>query len=787
MEALKAAVKNGANAVYLGGKLFNARHYASNFTFEELEEAISYAHFYGVRVYITVNILIDNSEMEEAVEYIRYLYNKDVDGVIVQDIGLAKLIRDNFPDMEIHGSTQMTIYNLEGARLLEEMGFTRVVLARETPISEIARIKRESKIELEVFVHGALCMSYSGQCLLSSVIGGRSGNRGTCAQPCRLEYKALDKRGNILNKLEDKYLLSPRDLNTIYNIEDLIEIPVDSLKIEGRMKRPEYVANIVKTYREAIDQGSKEIDKLRSQEVRQLFNRGFTRGLGLGDFGRDYMSLDRPDNRGLEIGEILDINKNNLKVKLLDKLNRGDTIEVRQKNGSFRSFQSPFEGEKNTIIVMENIRDVDPKFNIRRLNSISLLEKYKESYQFDQDRDISMEASIKIGESPILKITCDDLEIEEIGGAKVEEAKTQGLDREKIVKQVSKLGNTRYSLKNIEVDLDENAFIPVRELNELRRCAIEKLDRIICNFNNRPEKKPEEVSISLPTRGKSREQAESRLNIRVSNLRQLFQVDLKKLHRLYLDHNINLDIAFEKIRDEDVDVYLWTDNILDSKDMGEIGGILEKYQEKLKGISISNLGLLKLIKKDHNLKIHGDTALNIFNNWTIEALRDMGLESFSLSQELNLGQIKNLNENTISRLESVVYGRIKVMTTRNCPFSPMKNCKDDRECGSCQLARKVYLEDRKGQLLAVERINSVSKIYDSKILFLLEDLEEIGKSKVKDYRLDFTVEEDNIGEIQDLYYKSLRGIKLSKKDGEFLDSLKKDNKLSKGHYYKGLL
>ena len=304
MEALKAAVKNGANAVYLGGKLFNARHYASNFTFEELEEAISYAHFYGVRVYITVNILIDNSEMEEAVEYIRYLYNKDVDGVIVQDIGLAKLIRDNFPDMEIHGSTQMTIYNLEGARLLEEMGFTRVVLARETPISEIARIKRESKIELEVFVHGALCMSYSGQCLLSSVIGGRSGNRGTCAQPCRLEYKALDKRGNILNKLEDKYLLSPRDLNTIYNIEDLIEIPVDSLKIEGRMKRPEYVANIVKTYREAIDQGSKEIDKLRSQEVRQLFNRGFTRGLGLGDFGRDYMSLDRPDNRGLEIGEI---------------------------------------------------------------------------------------------------------------------------------------------------------------------------------------------------------------------------------------------------------------------------------------------------------------------------------------------------------------------------------------------------------------------------------------------------------------------------------------------------
>ena len=253
MESLYAAVENGANAVYLGGKLFNARQNASNFGYEEIKEAIAYAHLNRVKVYVAINILIDDREMDKALDYIKFLYEEDIDAIIVQDLGLAKLVRELFPTLNIHASTQMTINNLEGVKFLEDLGFTRVVLARETPLEEIKRIRRASSIELEGFIHGALCVSYSGQCLMSSVIGGRSGNRGRCAQPCRMPYSIVDKEGELLDDWQELHLLSPKDLNTLDYIKELIEAGIKSLKIEGRMKRPEYVATIVETYRKAID------------------------------------------------------------------------------------------------------------------------------------------------------------------------------------------------------------------------------------------------------------------------------------------------------------------------------------------------------------------------------------------------------------------------------------------------------------------------------------------------------------------------------------------------------
>ena len=291
MESLHAAVQNGADAVYLGGKIFSARQYAANFNTDELAEAVKYAHLRGSKVYVTVNILLENKELEEAVDYIKYLYEIDVDGLIVQDLGLAYLIKCLFPDFELHGSTQMTINNLEGVLFLENMGFKRVVLARELSIDEIKHIKDCSTIELEGFIHGALCVCYSGQCLMSSIIGGRSGNRGTCAQPCRMPYSIVSLNdGELANsKLEKKHLLSTKDLCTIENMEQVVDSGLETLKIEGRMKRPEYVALVVSKYRNALDRGSSAISEEDKEELLQIFNRGFTKGYLFGDFGKGFI------------------------------------------------------------------------------------------------------------------------------------------------------------------------------------------------------------------------------------------------------------------------------------------------------------------------------------------------------------------------------------------------------------------------------------------------------------------------------------------------------------------
>ena len=255
MDALKAAVQNGANAVYLGGKNFNARQYASNFDNDEIMEAIRYAHLRNVKVYITLNILLDEGELSHAIDYVRYLRKIGVDAIIVQDIGFASLIREIFPDMEVHASTQMTINNIYGIEHLKKMGFKRVVLAREVSIEEIKSISNKTNMELEVFIHGALCFSYSGQCLMSSFIGGRSGNRGRCAQPCRMPYTPIDENGQLLLDWDKLHLLSTRDLNTIEEINELLVAGVKSFKVEGRMKRPEYVATVISAYRKAIDFG----------------------------------------------------------------------------------------------------------------------------------------------------------------------------------------------------------------------------------------------------------------------------------------------------------------------------------------------------------------------------------------------------------------------------------------------------------------------------------------------------------------------------------------------------
>ena len=323
-ECLKAVIEAGCDAVYLGGKSFSARSFATNFNNEELVEAIKYAHLYGVKVYVTVNTLVYEKEVDSFIEYIDFLHKNNVDAILVQDIGMLHLIRSIFPNLEVHASTQMHIHNIESAKLMKKIGVKRVVLARETPLELVKEIKKIG-IDVETFVHGALCVSYSGQCLMSSLIGGRSGNRGSCVGCCRLKY---DLKINDKIVYKDKYVLSMRDLNTVKDIGKLIDAGIDSLKIEGRTKRPEYSYLVTKIYRKAIDNYIKykdvKISKKDEMDLLEIFNRTFTKGYILND--NDVINNYRPNHVGLEIGKVIYSNNGAVKIKLSNYLNKLDGI-----------------------------------------------------------------------------------------------------------------------------------------------------------------------------------------------------------------------------------------------------------------------------------------------------------------------------------------------------------------------------------------------------------------------------------------------------------------------------
>ena len=326
MESLIAAMNKGADAIYLGGNKFSARAYASNFDNDNMIKAVDYAHSYGAKVYVTLNTILKENEIEEAVRYVGFLYEIGVDAIIIQDLGLFKRVKEDYPDFEIHASTQMTIHNGEGALFFKEKGFHRIVLSRELSLDEIKYISKDLGIETEIFVHGALCVSYSGQCLMSSMIGGRSGNRGRCAQPCRMEYTLKGE-----NSGEKKaYLLSPKDTCTLDSIGDIIDSGAYSLKIEGRMKRPEYVAGVVDNYKKAVE---KELYKTEynvskgKRELLQLFNRGgFSTAYLHKNLGKDMMSFNNPRNTGLPLGRI----EKNGEILLKENISIGDGFRFRE-------------------------------------------------------------------------------------------------------------------------------------------------------------------------------------------------------------------------------------------------------------------------------------------------------------------------------------------------------------------------------------------------------------------------------------------------------------------------
>lgn len=788
-EALVSAVENGADAIYLGGKLLNARKYASNFEEKELIEAIRYAHLHGVKIYVTVNILVGDSEIDEAMDYIRFLYESDVDAVIVQDLGLASLIHRLFPKLEIHGSTQMTINNLYGAKYLEKLGFTRVILARETPVEEIRHIKENSKIELESFVHGALCMAYSGQCLMSSFIGGRSGNRGTCAQPCRMEYHISDEEGVALEKIDKLHYLSPKDLNTIDYIEELIDAGISSLKIEGRMKRKEYVATVVKTYRKALDKGNSSITREDREDLTQIFNRGFTKGLGFSDFGRSFMSVDRPDNRGVLAGNIVDVDRKNIYIKLITDIDKGDGIEFQLSNGSYKGLLAPKDAKAGDLISIFKRGHVDIDSKVYRTSSLKLMEKINEKESQAHAEPITMDVVIKQDEKPKLTVYYENYKVEVELDKIVEKSKNIALTEDKVEEQLARLGDTDFYLEDIKIDLDDNSFMTHKDLNRLRREALEKLVDKMTNFNSPIKIDEEDYKVvkedALRLNPFNRDDG-IKLSIKIENMGQLRQLNFNKMDRIYLPINGDLESMLDEVENSDLEVYLWTDKILYHDDLEDLKRIVDLNQDRFKGIWVSNLGSLEYFKERYDKKFHGDIGLNIFNSYSASYFLNE-LSSISLSSELNLKQIKRISNNVKGNLESIVYGYVPVMITKNCPFATIKNCKNDDKCNTCKYSEGYGLYDRKAMNFKSFRRNGHSIIYNSVPLMLLDKLNEINDAGVNIFRLDFTHEKGEIEDIQTMYYDYLNGNIDYNHVLEFVEGYKEDKNITMGHFYRGII
>jgi putative protease len=799
--SLYAAVQNGCDAVYLGGKSFNARKSADNFTLDELKDVFAYAHIRGVEVYVTVNTLYKDSEVKGVLEFIENIYQYGVDGVILQDLGTAKLVKGNFPNLELHASTQMTIHNVEGAKYLEELGFSRAVMARELSIAEVKEIAKNTNLEIEAFVHGALCISYSGQCLMSSLIGGRSGNRGRCAQPCRLPYSLVDlENGEVVKKEhEKKYLLSPKDINTLEIIPELIEAGITSFKIEGRMKRPEYTALVTEKYRKYIDgyfeKKAYQVLTKDQEEIEQIFNRGgFIPGYYLGKDNLDLISHQRPKNWGVKVGEVLAYNQQTkeCKIKLSKNLSEGDGIEVWVDGGKNTGMVlSDYQQISKDIISVEirgKIKEGNPVY---RTSQKELLERLQESYVLPdtiKKVEIFGQVSAKLGRP--MEISLWDSAGHYVSAQSdfiPEEAQKRAISDDDFEEQLSKLGNTPYELESLELDIDDNLFIPISKINELRRDGVEKLDyQRSQQFIETPRNdriKDETLSLESSKLGDKKD-----LAVYLKSLDYIEEVLELGVDRVYCDsRGLQIEKIIDKFKGYQSQLFVKLPQISRSAEMKRVKKEIEELeQSEVSGYLVPQLGVAELLTDSEKLLI-ADYPLNTFNSYTVKHWQEEGYQSLVLSPELNLQEIKEIAKYNNIDKELIVYGHLPMMITEYCPIGSVKNdFSFDKKCqGECS-NRSYGLLDRKGMVAPIEadRSSCTTIIYNSQPLYLIDYLAEISLAGCQSYRLDFILEEkDEVLEIIKAYQAKLQGedVDLSELSFRF-----KKKGYTTGHFYRGV-
>ena len=712
-EAFLAAVENGANAVYMGGKLFNARANATNFDINELKNIVEYAHLRNVKVHITMNTLLDDVEINEALEFAYEIYEIGVDAVIVQDIGLAHVLHKYVPNLELHASTQLSIHSLEGVNELAKVGFSRVVLARELSIDEIKYIVENTKTEIEIFAHGAQCISYSGQCLMSSMIGDRSGNRGKCAQPCRLPYKLI-KNSDVMG---NGYLLSPKDLSII---DILQEIPnVASLKIEGRMKSPEYVAVVVSTYRKYLDMVSTDnknipVKNEDSQNLLQIFNRGgFSKAFLKGKTGRDAMCYEKPKHWGIYIGKVLAYdNKRYITLDNTSNINIGDGIEIwNNSNDSPSTIVSELINNK-----VGRIRgNIKPGDNVYKTSDKILNQKARETYSRDSSRKNDVNVYLQILSSQNILVRINDFEY--VSNIIPEISQNQPLDKEKVKKQFLKTGNTPFNVKHIEIALDENLFLPVSSLNEIRRNAFEAYkENLISSMQRKVNKRAlKNISAYIPLPHMRKE-----ISIFFNNLDEEY-IKLRNVDNYYFTFKDALK-NIELIKKFDCKKFILFPSISKSNYAKLIKENVNTLSSYVDGFVLSHIGQLEYLKGINTTKIANYT-FNIFNTYAIDELETLGFQKIILSPELTKYQVNKLGGNL--KREIIAYGSIPVMTSEYCVVGAVegnftKTNKCSMPCVTCynnKKQNKYYLRDRLNMDFRVlpDNIDCQSKILNAKI------------------------------------------------------------------------
>lgn len=760
-ECLKAAVQNGANSVYLGASSFSARAKATNFGNDELLEAIKYAKSRNVSIHLALNTLIKNDEFEDAVNLAITAYNMGVDAIIVQDLGLATYLLKNYPMIPLHGSTQMTVHNLDGVKQLESMGFTRVVLSRELSLEDITYIRQNTNVELEVFIHGALCISYSGQCLLSSAIGGRSGNRGLCAQPCRLPYEIIEennKTGKIAS-LDKGYLLSPRDNCAIELLPELIKLGIDSFKIEGRMKTPYYVGVVTRVYRKYIDLVLENIDldaeTLRNmikknldiknqetglsdrEELTQVFNRG---GFSTGHFkpNKNLIFKDKPNNMGFYLGTITHINENkgHLKLTLENTLSVGDKVSINNESYTVselmidnKNYETLEKGKTVKIGRMKGKTSVGSKvyrIETAKLNK-SISPTFKEDKNFKKVK-INGLASISEGCPIALKVWSDEgfykeLEYNAIADFLPEIAQNKPITVDKIKEQLSKTGSTEFEFNNLEVNLNGNLFLPSSALNELRRIALEGLKDLMLKIHTRYN---DNITIDI-----NNDFPESNLNSnkQISLLLNILSLNddyssLKGIDKLYIPLKYFLLSKYENLLTRlanRFNLYIYMPHVILDKNLKNINFKSIKNKVNIKGFVISHISQISIVK-DLDLELIGNFNLNIYNNYSVKELNNLNLKVITLSPELEKFEINDVISRLNNESEIIVYGKLPVMTNQYCYLGKSNACHDkcDKKClEDC----KFYLKDRMDFKFRFVPNNMacITTIYNSKTLSVLHD------------------------------------------------------------------
>ncbi len=696
IDMLYAGLAAGADSFYLALDDFGARAYAENFNLDNIEEIIDYIHLFDKKVFVTMNTLIKDSEMDKALYYAQKLYEYGVDGLLIQDIGFYSIIKDQVPGLDLHASTQMAVRDYHGAKALMDMGFKRIVIARETPIEEIRKIAK-LPCEKEVFVHGSLCVSYSGECLMSSYFGERSANRGRCAGPCRLKYDLISD-GKVL---ANDYFLNMKDLNVLDNIDELLNLSIDCLKIEGRMKSPEYVYTSVMAYKEKIEKASYDKEKLRD-----ISNRGYTKGFIFGQKS-DYI-LREADNKHRSVGRV-EIYQNKKSFLANSDLHKGDNLEVETERGKKLPLTITEEIKKGGRFILDKYRDAKVGSDILMLNAESIKDDLAKGLERYKNLGLDLYFKASLNEKASLKLVYKDYQVEVFSEEFIEPSQKIAIDESSIRENLDRFKDEIFKANTINVEIDDNIFIRKKTINKLRRDAIRALSHKIGGAYKRKESEIKKPSLKKLSNINPEKNLELMTNdISPDLIKGFDNLYIKEYDPKYKDFSLYLDL--DSHWDYEID-----DLISYIKENSIRGVIFNSYRD---------FDFIERFKKE-DIKIRIGRYLNVLNSYSFDFYSGFA-EKIESSVE---NQLDIINKNAKAYdIESLVFGRIELMNMVHCPFSTIKKC-GLRGCESCKFSKGEMKSANNDRMLTIRR-DGLTKIYPYRLASFDESLLDPNLSRL---------------------------------------------------------